>query len=210
MQSAVDRRQFRVTVWQWAVPVGSLAVIVLLCGSVAAQQVPKGQMPALGRPTQTDDTVPLFDFDTYFLGKWSFEWSMPESVLGPAGPYTGTTVVTKLDGRFYQAVSEGEGPNGPFTVREVIAYHQENKTLARTVTDSRGYDYFQFGPVGGDLGGIYNIHFDSAPFTLNGKSVRLRHTMHLLSPLNYRMATAVSVDGGPFTNLGTPWWRKQP
>ncbi len=174
------------------------------------QQVPKGQMPTLGRPTETSDTVPLFDFDNYFLGKWNFEWSMPESVLGPAGPYTGTTVVTKLDGRFYEAVSDGEGPNGAFKVREVIAYHKENKTLARTVADSRGFSYFQFGPVGGDLGGIYNIHFDSAPFIVNGKSVRLRHTMQLLSPLNYRLATAISVDGGPFTNLGTPWWRKNP
>jgi len=177
---------------------------------IAAQQVPKGQMPTLGRPTETGDTVPLLDFDTYFLGKWDFEWSMPETVLGPAGPYSGTTVIKKLDGRFYEALSEGEGPNGKFTIREVIAYHRENKTLARTVTDSRGYNYFQFGPVGGDLGGIYNIHFESAPFTVNGKSVRLRHTMHLLSPLNFRLATAISVDGGPFTNMGTPWWRKAP
>lgn len=175
-----------------------------------SQQVPKGQMPTLGRPTETGDAVPLFDFDGYFLGKWNFEWSMPESPLGPAGPYSGTTTVTKLEGRFYEAVSDGEGPAGPFKVREVIAYHRENKTLARTVTDSRGFSYFQFGPVGGDLGGIYNVHFESAPFTVNGKTVRLRHTMHLLSPLNYRMATAISVDGGPFTNLGTPWWRKQP
>lgn len=175
-----------------------------------AQQVPKGQMPPLGRPTATGDTVPLFDFDTYFLGQWSFEWSMPESALGPAGPYSGTTTVTKLDGRFYEAVSVGDGPAGPFTVREVIAYHREHKTLARTVTDSRGFSYFQFGPVGGDLGGIYNIHFDSAPFTVNGKSVRLRHTLQLLSPLNYRMATGISVEGGPFSNLGTPWWRKNP
>ena len=165
-------------------------------------------MPSLGRPTETGDAVPLFDFDTYFLGKWSFEWSMPESALGPAGPYSGTTTVSKLDGRFYEAVSEGEGPAGPFKMREIIAYHRENKTLARTVTDSRGYSYFQLGPVGGDLGGIYNIHFESAPFTVNGKSVRLRHTLHLLSPLNYRMATAISEDGGPFRNLGTPWWRK--
>jgi len=45
---------------------------------------------------------------------------------------------------------------------------------------------------------------------VNGKSVRLRHTLHLLSPLNYRMATGISVDGGPFVNLGTPWWRKAP
>jgi hypothetical protein len=186
---------------------------LILLGATAAggaQQVPKGQMPSLGRPTETGDTVPLFDFDTYFLGKWSFEWSMPESPLGPAGPYSGTTTVTKLDGRFYEAVSEGEGPAGPFKVREVIAYHRENKTLARTVTDSRGFNYFQFGPVGGDLGGIYNIHFESAPFTVNGKSVRLRHSLHLLSPLNYRMATGISVEGGPFMNLGTPWWRKNP
>ena len=206
MQSAVRSRQLRVQSRVGAV----LSLALTLSAPIAAQQVPKGQMPALGRPTETGDTVPLFDFDTYFLGKWNFEWSMPESPLGPAGPYSGTTTFTKLDGRFYEAISEGEGPAGPYKVREVIAYHRENKTLARTVTDSRGFSYFQFGPVGGDLGGIYNIHFESAPFTVNGKTVRLRHSLHLLSPLNYRLATSISVDGGPFTNLGTPWWRKQP
>jgi hypothetical protein len=175
-----------------------------------AQQVPKGQMPALGRPTQTDDVVPLFDFDAYFVGKWTFEWSMPDSPLGPAGPYSGTTVVSKLDGRFYEAITEGEGPAGPFKIREVIGYHRENRTLAREVNDSRGFNYFQFGPIGGDLGGIYNIHFDSAPFTVSGKSIRVRHTLHLLSPLNYRVASAISVDGGAYTNLGTPWWKKNP
>jgi len=181
-----------------------------VAASLAAQQVPKGQMPTLGRPTEGTDEVPLFDFDTYFLAKWTFEWSMPESPLGPAGPYTGTTVFTKVDGRFYEAITEGEGPSGPFKVRELIAYHKENKVLARQVTDSRGFSYMQFGPVGGDLGGIYNIHFDSAPFTVNGKSVRVQHVLRLLSPLNYRVASSISVDGGPFTNLGTPWWRKAP
>jgi hypothetical protein len=203
MQSAVRSRQLRV---QSAV----FSLAFVLCAPVAAQQVPKGQMPTLGRPTQSDDTVPLFDFDAYFIGKWTFEWSMPESALGPAGPYSGTTTIAKLDGRFYEALSEGEGPNGTFKVREVIAYHREHRTLARTVTDSRGFSYFQMGPIGGDLGGIFNIHFESAPFTVNGKSVRLRHTLHLVSPLNYRVATGISVDGGPFTNLGTPWWRKNP
>ncbi len=175
-----------------------------------AQQVPKGQMPVLGRPTEGTDTVPLFDFDTYFLGKWTFEWSMPESPLGPAGPYSGTTSISRVDGRFYEAVTEGEGPSGPFKARELIAYHKDNKVLARQVTDSRGFSYMQFGPVGGDLGGIYNIHFDSAPFAVNGTSVRIRHVLHLLSPLNYRVASAISVDGGPYTNLGTPWFRKNP
>ena len=143
--------------------------------ALGAQQVPKGQMPALGRPTESGDKVPLFDFDTYFLGKWTFEWSMPESAAR-----AGRAVlrhhdrVTKLDGRFYEAVTEGKGPAGPFKMREVIAYHKENKTLARQITDSRGFSYLQFGPVGGDLGGIYNMHFESAPFTVNGKIVRVR------------------------------------
>jgi len=178
--------------------------------SMAAQQVPKGQMPVLGRATDGNDKVPLFDFDAYFLGKWTFEWSMPESPLGPAGPYSGTTVVSKVNDTFYEALTDGEGPNGPFKIRETIAYHKEHKTLARQVTDSRGFSYLQFGPMGGDLGGIYNIHFESAPFTVNGKSVRIRNALHLLSPLNYRVASSISVDGGPFTNLGTPWWRKAP
>jgi len=176
----------------------------------AAQQVPKGAMPTLGRPTETTDTVPLFDFDTYFIGKWTFEWNMPESPIAPAGPSRGTTTVSKIDDTFYEANTEGEGPSGAFKIREIIAYNKASKTLARQVTDSRGFTYMQFGPVGGDLGGIYNIHFDSAPFTVNGKSVRVRHVLHLLSPLNYRVASSISVDGGPFTNLGTPWWRKAP
>ena len=189
-----------------------LAMIALIPTTlpVIAQQVPKGQMPILGRATEGTDQVPLFDFDAYFLGKWTFEWSMPESPLGPAGPYAGTTTVSKVNDTFYEALTAGEGPNGPFKIREVIAYHKDNKVLAREVSDSRGFNYLQFGPVGGDLGGIYNIHFESAPFTVNGKSVRVRHAMHLLSPLNYRVASSISVDGSAFTNLGTPWWRKAP
>jgi hypothetical protein len=189
-----------------------LAVFALALGGAApdAQQVPKGQMPTLGRPTQSDDQVPLLDFDAYFLGKWTFEWSMPETALAPAGDYTGTTTYTKVDGRFYEAVTDGQGPAGPFTVRELIAYHRENKTAARQITDSRGHGRLELGSVGGDLGGIYNLHYESAPFTYGGKTIRLKHTLRLMSPLAYRVATSISVDGGPFTNLGNPWWRKNP
>lgn len=193
-------------------PSFGLCVLALTLTSAAlhAQQVPKGQMPTLGRATQSDDLVPLLDFDAYFLGKWTFEWSMPETALGPAGDYTGTTVYTKLDGRFYEAVTEGQGPAGAFTVRELIGYHRENKTVSRQITDSRGHGRLEVGPVGGDLGGIYNLHFESAPFTHGGKTIRLKNTLRLMSPLAYRVATSISVDGGPFTNLGNPWWRKNP
>lgn len=188
---------------------GVLAV-VLAPLATDAQQVPKGQMPTLGRPTQSDDQVPLLDFEGYFVGKWTFEWSMPETVLGPAGDYTGTTTYTKLSDTVYEAVTEGQGPVGSFTVRESITYERDKKTVSRKITDSRGHGRTESGPVGGDLGGIYNVHYESAPFTYGGKTIRLKNTLRLMSPLAYRVATSISVDGGPFTNLGNPWWRKSP
>jgi hypothetical protein len=190
----------------------TLAAAAIIIGATAlgAQEVPKGQMPTLGRPTQSDDQVPLLDFDAYFVGKWTFEWSMPETVLGAAGDYTGTTTYSKAGDGVYHAITEGQGPAGAFTVREVITYQREKKLVSRQVTDSRGYSRTDSGPVGGDLGGIYNLIYESAPFTYGGKTVRIKNTLRLMSPLAYRVAASISVDGGPFTNLGNPWWRKNP
>ena len=171
-------------------------------------QLPKGQMPELGRPTQGDDPLPTFNFDDYFLGKWTFEWDVPEGPLGASGRITGTTVYTAVDGRFYEAKTDATGAWGSFSLCELIAYHKENKTFARQTTDSRGFSFLQIGTVGGDLGGLFNIYLESSPFTVNGKSVRIKHAMRLLSPFNYKVGTTVSVDGGPFINYGNPWWRK--
>jgi hypothetical protein len=171
-------------------------------------QLPKGQMPDLGRPTKGDDELPLLNFDDYFVGTWTFEWDVPEGPLGPSGRITGTTVYKPVDGRFYEAQTDATGPWGTFTLREVIAYHKEYKAIARQTTDSRGFSFLQIGTVGGDLGGLFNIYLESSPFVYNGKTVRIKHGMRLLSPYNYKVATSVSVDGGPFRNYGNPWWRK--
>jgi hypothetical protein len=200
----IKMREFRLTV------VASVAAAVALVGAQApTPQLPKGQMPDLGRPTQNEDQLPLFDFDAYFLGKWSFEWDLPEGPLGPAGRMEGTTVYTALGDGAYQAVTEATGPEGRVTIKELIRYQKERKTLTREVTDSRGFSYTQDGTIGGDLGGFYNIYFESTPFTAQGRSVRVKHSMRLSSPLNYRVATTISLDGGPYTNYGTPWWRKE-
>lgn len=187
-----------------------LASVMLQAGQAPSptQPVPKGQMPTLGRHTEQTDTVPLLDFDAYFLGKWTFEWSLPDSALGTAGAIAGSTIVTKRGGALYEAATAADGPAGPFTITERITYDRENKTMRREVADSRGFSYVQSGTVAGDLGGIYYIHLESEPFLANGQSVRVRNDLRLLSPLNYRVATSISVDGGPFTNLGNPWWRK--
>lgn len=174
----------------------------------AGQEI-KGQSPDRGRPTRHDDEQPLLDFDAYFLGApWTFEWDVPEGPLGEAGRITGSTTYKALGGKFYEAVTEAEGPGGKFTVRETIGYHKDYKTIARHVVDSRGFSYDQIAHIGADLGGFYNVIFESAPFQAGGHTVRIKHTMRLNAPLAYRVATTVSVDGGPFVNYGNPWWRK--
>jgi hypothetical protein len=171
--------------------------------------LPKGQMPDLGRPTKAEDELPPFNFDDYFVGKWTFEWDVPEGPLGESGRITGTTVYSAIEaGKFYQADTEAKGPGGAFKIHELIAYHKEEKALSRHVTDSRGFSYLQLAAIGGDLGGIYNIFFDGSPFTFNGRTIRIKHALRLLSPYNYKVATTVSVDGGAFRNYGNPWWRK--
>jgi hypothetical protein len=175
----------------------------------AQPQTPRSQMPDLGRPTKSSDTLPLFNFDGYFLGKWTFEWDVPDSALGPAGTITGTTTYTRIDDTFYLATTQATGPAGPITIKETFGYKKDNKAIARQVADSRGFAFTQVGTVGGDLGGYYNIYLESAPITVGGKSIRLRHTLRLLSPVNFKVETRISEDGGPFTNFGTPWWRKE-
>jgi hypothetical protein len=133
---------------------------------------------------------------------------VPDSPLGPEGTIAGTTTFTRVDDTFYLATTEARGPSGPITIKETFGYKKDNKVLARHVIDSRGFAFTEIGTVGGDLGGYYNIYFDSAPLTVGGKNVRLRHTMRLLSPVNFKVEMRISVDGGPFTNFGTPWWRK--
>jgi hypothetical protein len=137
------------------------------------------------------------------------KWDVPESPIGPAGRIEGATVYRKLSDGVYEAVTTATGPSGPFTIKELIKYQRDQKTISREVTDSRGFTYTQASTIGGDLGGFYNIFFESTPFKTGGKTVRIKHVMRLGSPLAYRVAASVSVDGGAYSNLGNPWWRKE-
>jgi hypothetical protein len=191
------------------IALASLSVVSVGRAQDQKPPLPKGQMPDLGRPTKAEDELPPFNFDDYFVGTWTFEWDVPDGPLGESGRITGTTVYTAIEaGKFYQADTDAKGPGGPFKLREIIAYQKQTKALSRFVTDSRGFSYLQLASIGGDLGGIYNIFFDGSPFSFNGKTLRIKHALRLLSPYNYKVATSVSVDGGPFRNYGNPWWRK--
>ncbi len=187
---------------------GAALSVSLLAAPQDKPQLPKSQMPDLGRPTRPNDEQPLFNFDEYFLGKWTFEWDVPEGVLGPSGTIKGSVVYKRIDGPFFLADTTATGPGGAFTVKETIAYRKEGKTVARWLTDSRGFSYQQLAAVGGDLGGYFNIYYESTPFTFHGKTIRIKNGMRLVSPIRYRNQASVSTDGGPFVNYGNPWFEK--
>jgi hypothetical protein len=187
---------------------------LLLVGLPISAQVPadgpKGLMPNLGRPTKPDDVVPLLDFDKYFLGKWTFTADAPDSVLGPGGESSGTLTYRKVADGFYEAVTQGKSEAGAFTITESIAYNREQKIAFRQVTDSRGYTYTQMAEVGGNIGGDYRLFFKSAPFTYQGKQIRLNHTIYLAAPLTFRIDVEVAEGPGDFVHL-SPWrYRRAP
>ena len=186
----------------------ALAGLALQAGGQAP--LPRGQMPDLGRPTKPSDALPPFNGDEYFPGKWHFEWDVPEGALGDAGRVEGTTTYKALGNGKYDVTTSATGAWGAFTVHEVLTYQNDQKTVARFVEDSRGFSYQQTGTIGGDLGGFWNLYLEGTPFTFNGHSVRMKHSMRLLSPFNYKVGITVSVDGGPFKNYGNPWWKKEP
>jgi hypothetical protein len=86
----------------------ALAAAALLAPAAGAEpqdkpQLPTSQMPDLGRPTRPNDEQPLFNFDDYFLGKWTFERDVPEGILGPSGTIKGSVTYKRIDGPFFQA-----------------------------------------------------------------------------------------------------------
>jgi hypothetical protein len=186
----------------------TLFVALTLFGAAQASQLPKSQVPDLGRPTKPTDEQPSFNFAEYFVGKWTFEWDAPDGPLGPSGSIKGSVVYKQLDGPFFEATTTATGPEGPLTIKESIAYRLEGKTATRFVTDSRGFAYMQLAPVGGDLGGYFNLYYESSPFTYKGKTIRIKNALRLTSPLRYRNTVTASTDGGPFVNYGTVWFEK--
>jgi hypothetical protein len=189
-----------------------VALVLLALPSASAQEKPqpKGLMPDLGRPTKSDDVVPLLDFDKYFIGKWTFTADAPDNVLGPGGESSGSVTYKKVGDNFYEAVTEGKSETGAFTIRETIAYHREQRLAFRHVSDSRGYAYTQMAEVGGNIGGDYRLFFKSAPFMYQGKSIRINHTVYLAAPLTFRIDLEVSEGDKPFVHL-SPWrYRRVP
>jgi hypothetical protein len=170
------------------------------------QPLVQQQPPA--RATDPNDPMPPPNLD-YFVGTWSFEWNVPESPLGPAGKLKGKETYKKINATTWESVIEGEGPTGALKGTATTVYNEKDKSVSRIETGFFGkVKLKKTGPIGGDLGGYYTIHWESEPLKLDGKLAKLKGKTLMLSPANYRLQVQISVDGGPYTNFGNPWFRK--
>jgi hypothetical protein len=177
---------------------------ILILALLVIQQ--PAQQPS--RPTEPTDPMPPPDMN-YFVGTWSFDWNVPESPLGPAGKFKGTeTYKAVFAGRVYESEIKGEGPEGPFEGRAITSYDGSEKSVSRYEIFSYGVSTLKTGRIGGDLGGYYTIYWESTPIKRNGHTVKLKGKTQMLSPAHYKLQVTISVDDGPYTSLGNPWFEK--
>lgn len=163
---------------------------------------------ALTRTTLNNDAPSPFNPD-YLVGRWTFEYDMPESALGPAGQVSGTETVRHVDGCLYEGATQAKGPAGAFTIKSTIVYDPSARYLVVLERDSRGYELLKHGRLGGDSGGYFTHHWAAAPFTVKGKKVSLKGTTFVASPANYRVRTEIAEGDDPFVSMGTFWMQRQ-
>jgi hypothetical protein len=143
----------------------------------------------------------------YFAGSWSFSWDIPDSAFGPGGEIEGTEIYDcSSDSRSCRSTVKADGPAGRFTQDVDITYDEATHTVTRREKDSRGFSLVYTGVVS-SAQAFYQLDYESAPFSYNGKSLRLKSSGSLAAT-GYRMRMQLSVDGGPYSNLGNPSWRK--
>jgi hypothetical protein len=184
--------------------------VTMLAETSASQQPQQKAPPADGfgdlRPLTDADKLPPFSMD-YFVGRWSFEWDVPDGVLGSAGTIAGSETFKKVADGYYVSEIQATGPDGPLTGHSTQTWGADGKFAARYETTKNGIATLMAGRIGAE-GQQYAIYYESAPFTLNGKTIRLKKTITLTSPASFRVNTRISVEGGPYENYGNPWFRK--
>lgn len=179
--------------------------------TLSAQQRPVPGQPGAtqGGPTGLGDSVPRFNMD-YFVGQWTFEWTVPDTPLGTGGKLSGSETIRRVwDGRFYEIAIKGEGPDGPFTGNGVMTYLDTPAGQHATRYEvTRGIAILKSGTLGGDLGGTYSHFWETPPIERNGKTIRLKGRSYMTSPAGYKVTTEISIDKGAFQNMGTMWYAK--
>lgn len=89
-----------------------------------------------------------------------------------------------------------------------MGYDTAAKAYTRREFWSTGVEIGKSGTMGSDAGGWSMIQWECTLGARGGRTVRLKGATLMYSPVNYRLHLQISVDGGPYSNFGSPWFRK--
>jgi len=171
------------------------------------------RLQALTRPTRgaeagEDGDDPVRFDPNHLVGRWNVDGVVPESPLGPAGDMAGVDVVRHLRDCTFESVLQVKGFGPPYSVKTLVLYDRQAGYMVRSEQDSRGFQILKGGILGGDAGGYFSHHWQTAEFTHSGKRIRLQGSSFFASPDNHRVRMQISVDDGPWVAYGTLWWRR--
>ncbi len=202
----------------------SLAVIGLILLALPA---------SVGAQTKGTDPMPPFNL-AYFAGTWTFEWTVPDTILGPGGDVVGTVTYTvvpppvklaKVSGfvaipagaipeaflkvPVVEGRMTGDSPDGPIKTRLVMAFNPETRAAVRVELPATGAALIRTGSIGGDLGGVYSWFWESTPARRGKDTIQLQGRLVTFSPGTFRDYISHAPAGGTFKTLGQPFYEKQ-
>ena len=184
-------------------------------GLRAAARPPAGAASATSSaaaqgPTRGNEMMPPFD-PRYFLGEWEIEWNPPETGLFPPGRWSGTETVTHIANRYLRISIAMENEDGVTMTGDGILFYEfglGGQTITRFVRYDAGFSIFQYGPLGGDLGGYYSTFWETPEIAYDDRTFVLKGRSYFVSPAAYRINQQVSIDGAAFFNFGIMWLTK--
>ena len=164
--------------------------------------------PTLGVEGEGDGDEPAPFDPHYFIGTWEIEGVLPDSAFGESSEFFGFETVRHVGGCTYDSVIQATRIDGEVTIESRMVYDRRLKYLVRRENNSRGFELLKVGRVGGDPGGYFSHHWEAAPITRLGKTVRLTGRTFVLSPFFFEVRMRISQDGEPATSFGTLRWER--
>jgi len=142
----------------------------------------------------------------YFVGSWNYSWTGRESAI-TAGPRTGTVTFAKGSNPAVLTMT-GEGTSeaaGAFKESGTLTWDEAKKTV--TLHERLGGGTEITGT--GDWSSPIAIRYESAPVTVQGKTVRLKRLYSIHNATSFSVTEELSTDGGPYVRLGDGTFQKR-
>ncbi|HET6842071.1 MAG TPA: DUF1579 family protein [Candidatus Angelobacter sp.] len=132
----------------------------------------------------------------YFVGSWKTTANMKATPYGPGGPFTGLEQVSWMDGHFFLILHSHENSAmGKSSTAAVMGYDPEEKVYTYDEYNSMGEAGHSKGTVEGDTWTWTSTE------KMEGKSVRGRFVMKIVSPTEYTFSYAMAPEGGDFNTV---------